>query len=313
MPKRDINYSNTIIYKIVCNDPTVTDVYVGHTTNFVQRKYAHKIACNNSNSVNHNCKVYQVIRNNGGWNNWKIVIVDCIKCYDHYEARKKEQEYFVLLNATLNSIEPLPQHRMKPTYSTLINKKNVTNITSFRFYCEKCNFKCTKQSIYNTHLDTAKHKRNSNTHTSLDITDPDFSVLPVQHDTGYICSYCPKSYKYHSGLWRHKSICSKNNEHTINNVDSDTYSDNETTLDEISQTENVIIRKIKKKEEITNKKLKHLTDENREIKMQMKMMLQLMTTNSQFQSHMMELIKTQVTSISHPPTQQPSEQPSQQP
>lgn len=27
------------------------------------------------------------------------------------------------------------------------------------FYCEKCDFKCFKQSIYNTHLDTAKHKK----------------------------------------------------------------------------------------------------------------------------------------------------------
>ena len=139
MPKTYINYSNTIIYKITCKDETISDVYIGHTTNFVQRKYAHKIYCTNNNN---NCKLYQVIRNNGGWDNWKMEIIDIINCKDMYDAIKKEQEYVVLLKATLNSIEPLPHPRT----------------TSSRFYCEKCNFKCSKQSIFNKHLDTTKHR-----------------------------------------------------------------------------------------------------------------------------------------------------------
>ena len=50
MPKTDIDYSNTIIYKITCKNVLVNDVYVGHTTNFVQRKYAHKQGCINKKS-----------------------------------------------------------------------------------------------------------------------------------------------------------------------------------------------------------------------------------------------------------------------
>ena len=122
MPKIIIDYSNTIIYKITCNDPTVTDVYVGHTTNFVQRKHAHKNSCCNEKSSNHNCKLYQVIRNKGGWNNWRMEIVTFHNCNDHYEARKKEQEYFELLNATLNSIEPMP----KPKHKPYVEKENKT-------------------------------------------------------------------------------------------------------------------------------------------------------------------------------------------
>jgi len=140
MPKVYIDYSNTIIYKITCKDETISDVYVGHTTNFVQRKYAHKIG---STNLDNKCKLYQVIRDNGGWENWKMEIIDVINCKDVCEARKKEQEYFVLVKATLNSIEPLLQ---SPT------TKNP------RFYCEKCNFRCCKQSIYKKHLDTTKHK-----------------------------------------------------------------------------------------------------------------------------------------------------------
>ena len=50
MPKTDVDYSNTIIYKICCKDESITDVYVGHTTNFIQRKYSHKISCSNLNN-----------------------------------------------------------------------------------------------------------------------------------------------------------------------------------------------------------------------------------------------------------------------
>ncbi len=62
MPKEVIDYSNTIIYKIVCNDINIKDTYVGHTTNFVQRKYAHKQGVNNSKSYNYNSKLYKFIR-----------------------------------------------------------------------------------------------------------------------------------------------------------------------------------------------------------------------------------------------------------
>ena len=111
MPKVEIDYSNTIIYKITCKDLNVKDLYVGHTTNFVQRKHSHKQNCNDVKNPTP-CKLYQVIRDNGGWNNWKMEIVSFFECKDHYEARKKEQEYFVLLNATLNSIEPMPKPKM---------------------------------------------------------------------------------------------------------------------------------------------------------------------------------------------------------
>ena len=87
----DKDYSNTIVYKITCKDPNIHDVYVGHTVNFVQRKKAHQLCCMNSNSHGHNCKVYKVIRNNGGWNNWNMDIVAFYKCNDlnEYEGLRE--------------------------------------------------------------------------------------------------------------------------------------------------------------------------------------------------------------------------------
>ena len=45
MPRKEINYLNTIIYKFVCNDLNIKDTYVGHTTDFIKRKATHKSHC----------------------------------------------------------------------------------------------------------------------------------------------------------------------------------------------------------------------------------------------------------------------------
>ena len=62
MPKTQMDYSKTIIYKICCKDTNVTDFYIGHTTNFTKRKNQHKTSCVNEN---YKCKgefKYKVIR-----------------------------------------------------------------------------------------------------------------------------------------------------------------------------------------------------------------------------------------------------------
>jgi hypothetical protein len=234
MPKNDIDYSNTIIYKITCKNPTVTDVYVGHTTNFVQRKHAHKQSCLNHKSPNHNCKLYEVIRLNGGWFNWKMDIINFFNCADHYSARKKEQEYFVSLNATLNSIEPLPKPKN-------INKEiSITNPKIL--YCNTCNIKCVNSKTFDIHNKSIKHIKNeemsnlneNNTKNkktyncetcNLDTNNKkDYSkhLLTRKHikntesdkniqRTHQLTCECGKIYKHYSGLWRHKKICKNKN------------------------------------------------------------------------------------------------------
>ena len=88
MPK-NIDYQKSLIYKIVCNDTKIKNIYIGSTTNFKQRKSAHKISCN---SVN--CRyVYKVIRDNGGWNNWSMILIDYTPCNTKLELLKIEREY----------------------------------------------------------------------------------------------------------------------------------------------------------------------------------------------------------------------------
>ena len=49
MPRKPIDYQKVIIYKLVCDDLLITDLYVGHTTDFTNRKKSHKDRCLNPN------------------------------------------------------------------------------------------------------------------------------------------------------------------------------------------------------------------------------------------------------------------------
>jgi hypothetical protein len=240
MPKLVIDYSNTIIYKIFCNDPNVKHLYVGHTTNFVQRKHAHKQNCTNSNSICYDFKVYKMIRSNGGWDNWTMEIVNFFKCKDNYEARKKEQEYFVLLNATLNSSEPLPYPKVSQNSDTLTDKKN--NVKQL-FYCKKCNIIFSTEKLLNLHNSTKKHNMDINlllqpknpgnpptyvcdysdynTSNKKDFKKHNLTKKHIynkdnksttqttsHHNTGYACvCVCGKSYNHRASLYNHKKKC----------------------------------------------------------------------------------------------------------
>jgi len=103
MPKQPIDYSKTIIYKIEhIDDDSI--VYVGHTTNWDKRKCEHKNRCKNENGYNYNCRLYQMIRENGGWNSFKMLEVEKFNCNDKREAEKRENEIMKELKANMNMV-----------------------------------------------------------------------------------------------------------------------------------------------------------------------------------------------------------------
>jgi hypothetical protein len=91
------------IYQIVCKDSNVIESYVGSTVNLKNRIYKHKTNCTNSNSEKYNTKIYQFIRENGGFNNWKFNILETIECVDEYDSYVIEQTYINDLKSELNS------------------------------------------------------------------------------------------------------------------------------------------------------------------------------------------------------------------
>jgi hypothetical protein len=106
MPKTQMDYSHTVIYKLCCKDTSIIDIYIGHTTNFNQRKHNHKTSCCNENTKNHNLHVYKFIRNNGGWDNWTMIQIEEFNCNNSREATIRERYWIELLKSTLNMINP---------------------------------------------------------------------------------------------------------------------------------------------------------------------------------------------------------------
>lgn len=107
MPKQPIDYSKTIIYKLVCNDLNIKELYVGHTTDFKSRKRKHKCSIENFNDNEYNTKKALFIREHGGWSNWTMIEIEKCPCNDKREACSRERYWYEELNAKLNSYTPL--------------------------------------------------------------------------------------------------------------------------------------------------------------------------------------------------------------
>ena len=101
-----VNYQNGMIYKLCCNDLNITDIYIGSTVNFKQRKRGHKKVCNNPNYKNYNLKVYKFIRDNGGFKNWSMILIANTPCDSKLKLGQFERYYYEKLNPTLNIYFP---------------------------------------------------------------------------------------------------------------------------------------------------------------------------------------------------------------
>ena len=94
------------IYKLVSKDINVTDCYVGSTGNTTVRKSKHKSDCNNVNRNCYNYPVYQHIRNNNGFANWDMIVLETVQYNEKYELKARERHHMETLGATLNTLTP---------------------------------------------------------------------------------------------------------------------------------------------------------------------------------------------------------------
>jgi hypothetical protein len=132
MPRLAIDYSKTVIYKIVCNDPNIKELYVGSTTDFTRRKWQHKSNCDNINNIAFNRKLYTAIRNNGGFENWNMVEIEKFPCNDGNEARARERHIYEQQNASLNIIRPYITDAEHVEYKKQYNEANKESNKQYR-------------------------------------------------------------------------------------------------------------------------------------------------------------------------------------
>ena len=138
MHKLPTDYSKTVIYRISC-DELPDFIYIGSTTEFIKRKHKHKTACKNNE-----LKLYKTIRENGGWDNWNMSIIEqYLDCKNKIEQKIREQEYIDKFKANLNMIK---------AYITEEQKKENYEKNKDKYYENK-------KEIYNNNKDKKNEKR----------------------------------------------------------------------------------------------------------------------------------------------------------
>jgi hypothetical protein len=126
-----------------------------------------------------------------------------------------------------------------------------------KFICEKCNYECCKNSDYDKHLNTYKHKKK----TEMNAIEPEKSQATL-----FTCAKCSKTYKGRNGLWYHEQKC-------INNI---------TKCEILPQ--NVIVQ-----QDASNNDIIHLLiKENTDFKT---MLMDMMKNNTDLQKQMLEMCK----------------------
>ena len=122
-----------------------------------------------------------------------------------------------------------------------------------KFYCDVCDYKCSKHSDYTKHLLTGKHKNSYNLSQNSD----NFSPMLAKK---YIC-HCGKEYKYRQGLFTHRKTCeiSFDNDKNDKNIE-----DKDIIL------KNIVLNVIKQTNESNSKSnneiIQYLINENKEFK-----------------------------------------------
>jgi len=112
MPKQKIDYSKTEIYKLIHKDDIDNEnIYIGSTTNFRLRKCCHKSNSTNEKRKEYTFKVYENIRNNGGWTEWKMLLVEKYPCIDKKEADVRERYWIDFYKSQLNIVIPGRTHK----------------------------------------------------------------------------------------------------------------------------------------------------------------------------------------------------------
>uniref|UniRef100_A0A6C0DZT0 GIY-YIG domain-containing protein n=1 Tax=viral metagenome TaxID=1070528 RepID=A0A6C0DZT0_9ZZZZ len=184
------------IYQITCNDSKITDNYIGKTDCFKSRENSHYNASKDSD-----LKVYKIIRENGGWNNWRMKILNHYYCKDEYDMRQIEQKYIDFYKPTMNSTNACS----KPFKNEELNRQIESELKNYSdkilgcflydfllddfldynviFTCEYCN------AVLKTQNSLIKHQKTNKKCT----TTRENKNIFIETEK-YVCEFCDKEF-----------------------------------------------------------------------------------------------------------------------
>jgi len=136
MPKVIIDYSKCSMYKIEHIEKESL-VYIGHTTNFNQRKNKHKSICNNTKDNGYNRKIYKIIRDNGGWEMFRMIEIKKYPCKDKQEAEKGEYDIIQELKTSKN-IQCMNAHFILSDEEKIQKQKHYEEYKKNKMNFDKC-------------------------------------------------------------------------------------------------------------------------------------------------------------------------------
>tara|TARA_B100000965_G_scaffold383121_1_gene382061 strand:+ start:413 stop:1327 length:915 start_codon:yes stop_codon:yes gene_type:complete len=90
----------------------------------------------------------------------------------------------------------------------MINSDQKVAKVAPKFYCEICDYGCSKKYNFDKHLLSLKHKKSENmTNSDQNMINSDQKVAKVANEEeNYICE-CGKKYKHKRSLWYHQTTC----------------------------------------------------------------------------------------------------------
>jgi len=174
------HYQNSVIYKLKHNeDYDDTNIYVGSTTNFKNRKNQHKNACYNEKNKNYNMFIYQYIRDNGGWEQWVMIPIEQQPCNSKKELEIRERYHIDLLRPSLN--KQLPTRTKKEYYDT--NKEKL--LEKHKEYYET-----NKEKLFEKHKEYYKNWREANKEKSKQYREANKEILNEKKKEKAVCDHC---------------------------------------------------------------------------------------------------------------------------
>jgi hypothetical protein len=81
------------------------------------------------------------------------------------------------------------------------------------YYCEKCDYKCSKKYSWERHIDTSKHMQ--------EIIGNEFGAESCKKGQKYSCEKCEKCFHTNAGLWKHSKKCNYEEEKEKSNEPTD--------------------------------------------------------------------------------------------